>query len=661
MISSTSTSLAPPGTDLQASCGPLDNDTSGTGTSFHPTPIEPPRQRVSEARLAVVDDDPVVLRISEMPFSIPLPGELPSTASANERLAKSDAWLQQGRLRAARDECYALLGHEPDCPAVFLRIAEINAVLGAVSDARRQATALVKQLETDPDQYWLWRVYRLLAYLDKDPLPALLKVIDLRIQMEEIGEASSYAAYLIRLLSERGEFDEAMKYSTRVCELEPGSTGAALEHTVLLVKAGKPNEAIDLWERAADAGADIIIGRAALAPIMSMVDITEHWEMVAEVATAVRENGLPEPVNAYRGLAGAMDASPTLTAGIGLLLSLVNPAASATVLERTDFHDAPVAEAIGQVVLASVLTGQRRLTARADALRAAISVLQDLEVDRELPWNELLGWTPTVAGLSSRLAETLMDAGESNAAISVVEHIFESAPADEAIGIQLAEMYANNGTLGVALSVLDRLAAALGNMGRLPAMARVLRRMSDVAPDNIKVKSRLIDAFLKRGFVAEARAELLHRADLEQQADKTDAALESLQRAASLGWTIGLHEEAFAIFHRDLALDPRSLPPRHALVTLYLQAGRVEDAAAQQREIVDLALESKQPQEAIAALHQIIGITPGDTAAYHRLAETLAELGEYKQAERVYRRLAIVDPNESAATTKAEAMAALVE
>jgi hypothetical protein len=84
-----------------------------------------------------------------------------------------------------------------------------------------------------------------------------------------------------------------------------------------------------------------------------------------------------------------MDASPTLTAGIGLLLSLVNPAA--TVLERTDFHDAPVAEAIGQVVLASVLTGQRRLTARADALRAAISVLQDLEVDRELPWNELLG------------------------------------------------------------------------------------------------------------------------------------------------------------------------------------------------------------------------------------------------------------------------------
>lgn len=86
-----------------------------------------------------------------------------------------------------------------------------------------------------------------------------------------------------------------------------------------------------------------------------------------------------------------MDASPTLTAGIGLLLSLVNPAASATVLERTDFHDAPVAEAIGQVVLASVLTGQRRLTARADALRVAISVLQDLEVDRELPWNELLG------------------------------------------------------------------------------------------------------------------------------------------------------------------------------------------------------------------------------------------------------------------------------
>lgn len=659
MISSNPASLTPPGTDRESSLGSL--DTGDIEHSVHPTTVDPPRPVVSEAQLAIVDDDPVILRVSEMPFTIPLPGEPPSSPAAKERLAASDTWLQQGRLRAARDACYALLGHDPDHAAVFLRIAEINAVLGAVSDARRQATALVRQLEIGAGQTWLWRVYRLLAYLEQDPLPSLLKVIDLRIEIEEIGEASPYAAYLIRLLSERGEFDEAMKYSTRVCELEPGKTGAALEHTVLLVKAGKPNDAIDRWERAADAGADIIIGRAALAPIMSTVDAAEHWAMVAEVAAAVREDGLPEPVNAYRRIAGATDSSPTLTAGVGLLLSLVNPAAAGTVLEQTDFADTPVAGAIGHVVLSSVLTGPLKLDARADALRTAISSLQSLEENPDLPWNRLLGWTPTVANLSSRLAETLIDAGETKAAITVIERLFERAPADEELGIQLADMYTNSGKLGAALSVLDRLAAALGNTGRLPAMARVLRRMSDVAPDNIKVKSRLIDAFLKRGFVAEARAELLHRADLEQQADKTDAALESLQRAASLGWTIGLHEEAFAIFHRVLVLDPRSLPPRHALVTLYLQAGRVEEATAQQREIVDLALEAKQPQEAIAALHQIIGITPGDTAAYHRLAETLADLGEYKQAERVYRRLAVVDPEESAATTKAEAVAARVE
>lgn len=620
---------------------------------------------LADPDLAIVDDEPVALDISAMAFTIPLPGENALDPEARAGLQRSADLLRQGKIKGARDACYAAIALDANIPLVFLRLAEINAVLGARKDARIQAEALARTLQNDEDQSWLWRVHRLLAYLCDDPLPALRQVVDQRIQSDDIGDAAPYAAYLIRLLSERGHLDEAMDYSTRVCELEPSSTDAALEHTVLLVKAGLANDAIDRWERAAEAGADTIIGRAALAPIMSLVSESEHWAMVAEVASAVRERGDAEPVHTYRRIAAAMEPSPVLSAGTGLLLSLINPPEAARVLLHGAGASGPesqsVATSIRSVTLASVLTGQRHLQERAGALQTAIDSLHPGKDHDTIPWDGLFGWTPSLPDLSVQLAETLSDLGDAAGAITLLSEALRQSPANETLGVQLADAYVASGKLGAALSVLDQLSSALRDSGRLADMASVLRRMSQIAPNNPMVKSRLIDAFLHGGFVAEARAELLHRADLEQQAGHVVSAGESLERAATLGWTIGLQEEAFAIYDRVLELLPNELEPRHALVTLYLQAGRVDDAANQQRAIVNLALGANKPQEAIAALHQIIGITPDDTGAYHHLAELLAGLGEYKQAERVYRRLAVVDPAEPIAAAKAESMAALGE
>jgi Flp pilus assembly protein TadD len=87
--------------------------------------------------------------------------------------------------------------------------------------------------------------------------------------------------------------------------------------------------------------------------------------------------------------------------------------------------------------------------------------------------------------------------------------------------------------------------------------------------------------------------------------------------------------------------------------------GSVEKATEQLREVVRIALQMQDPDEAVAALHQIIGLAPAEASAYHKLGEVLTSLGEYAQAERVYRRLAAFTPDDPVLTAKQSALAAL--
>ncbi len=47
--------------------------------------------------------------------------------------------------------------------------------------------------------------------------------------------------------------------------------------------------------------------------------------------------------------------------------------------------------------------------------------------------------------------------------------------------------------------------------------------------------------------------------------------------------------------------------------------------------------------------------------AYYRLGELLSSMSEYRQAEKVYRRIVLMDPDDAVAQAKATAMASLKE
>lgn len=598
-----------------------------------------------------------------MIFTIPLPRQDEQTAEVRDILRQGDVELQEQKYTAAIDSCVQIIGLAPDYTPVYLRLAEIYTKQRFTRRARAQAEALVRLADASDNREDLWMVYRVILHASGGDTLSLKRLVELLIEAGRTEQASIYASRLVQILDAEGLEQEALAYSIRLCELNPGDTRAALENAVLRLKNNDRGGALDRWESAVAQGADPIVAKASIAALMTTMNEDDHWRMLADVIPAVRGRRDQTIVDAYARTAAMLPESATLLAGQGLLLTAIDNVDGRSLLTQAagGRSGAPMSRAAAAVALAWTLADEGRVDEYVAAVRTALKLLKDDSVANHPAWEGLFGRVPRFEDLSLELGEALLGRGDAAGAAEVLKEGHARSKQHGPICERLAEAYFKIGQLGSALTVLDELAVHYRSSGNLEAMAGVLRQMSQLAPNNIKVKSRLIDAYLQRGFVAEARAELIQRADLEERSGLIKDAVASLQRAADLSWTIGLAEETFTLYNRVIAMAPDDVGNRSALVNFYLQMGRLSDAAEHQRAVVDIALRNNHRHEAIAALHQVIGLTPDDTTAYYQLADLLASMGEYHQAEKVYRRLVLMNPTDPIAQAKATSMASLRE
>jgi tetratricopeptide (TPR) repeat protein len=596
-------------------------------------------------------------------FTIPLPHQEDLHAETLDLLKQSDIELREKKYDAAFDSCVQVISLSPDYTPIYLRLAEIYTRQRLIRRARAQAEALVRLADASDKRDDLWMVYRVILHASGGDTASLKRLVELLIEAGRTEQASIYASRLIQILDSEGLDQEALSYSIRLCELIPGDTRAALENAVLRLKNSDRGGALDRWESAVAMGADPIVAKASIAALTTTINEDDHWRMLAEVIPALRTRRDQTIIDAYVRTAAMLPESATLLAGHGLLLiANDNPDGRSLLMQAAGARSgAPISRASAAVALARTLAEDGRVDEYVAAVRTALKLLQDGAVANHPAWEGLVGRVPRFEDLSLELGEVLLARGDAAGAAEVLKEGHARSKHHGMICERLAEAHFKIGQLGSALTVLDELAVHYRSTGHLEAMAGVLRQMSQLAPNNIKVKSRLIDAYLQRGFVAEARAELIQRADLEERSGLIKDAVSSLQRAADLSWTIGLAEETFTLYSRVIAMAPDDVGNRSSLVNFYLQMGRLSDAAEHQRAVVDIALRNNHKHEAIAALHQVIGLTPDDTTAYYQLADLLASMGEYGQAEKVYRRLVLMNPSDPIAQAKATSMASLRE
>src|SRR5205085_5994696 len=110
-------------------------------------------------------------------------------------------------------------------------------------------------------------------------------------------------------------------------------------------------------------------------------------------------------------------------------------------------------------------------------------------------------------------------------------------------------------------------------------------------------------------------------------------------------WLMGKMEPAYELYDRIVRISPGDVEARQQLVNRYLMLGRVADAIEEQRTIAQICMQANNTKEAIAALHQVIGLSPEDSRAYFQLASILSNTNEHYQAYRLYQRILRLEPN----------------
>jgi tetratricopeptide (TPR) repeat protein len=243
------------------------------------------------------------------------------------------------------------------------------------------------------------------------------------------------------------------------------------------------------------------------------------------------------------------------------------------------------------------------------------------------------------------LADAYTLQGQTAEAIEALQAAKTHLPYNREIYTKLAELYFRKGQLGAALAAMEELVNHYQETFQTEKMLEALGYMARLAPNNIAVRRKLADSYLKRGMIDAGLAELDLLSNLQRKEGMIKDAVITLQRASDIYWTTGQFQQSFEIYDKILRMMPGDVDVRLQLINLYIQMGRLTDAVREQKTLAEICLAQNQTRLAEAALHQLIALAPQDPDGYYSLAQLLANDGKFDQAARLYGRLQRLEPH----------------
>lgn len=267
-------------------------------------------------------------------------------------------------------------------------------------------------------------------------------------------------------------------------------------------------------------------------------------------------------------------------------------------------------------------------------------------------------------------------------AIRAYERILEFEPRNKDILVRLGDIYAEEGYDDKACSVYFTLAQICEEDGLSDKVIGYLEKTLEFNPDheeartklidvynaalekdssNINVRNRLIDCLFRRGMYAEVAEHQMFLANIYIEKGNIDAAIDILRKLIEIE---PKHIEARRLLgdqYRRKDMRTEALAEYQEVVSLYHLQGSDEEAINFQRQLVEMFPETSDlryqvaltlrsqgnHQGAVAELQRLIDSDRNDIVALNYLAEEYASLGEWSEAENVYRRILGLDPGRS--------------
>jgi len=285
-------------------------------------------------------------------------------------------------------------------------------------------------------------------------------------------------------------------------------------------------------------------------------------------------------------------------------------------------------------------------------------------------------------------AQKLLNQGKVAQAIAEYQQILKYEPRDQVTLMTIGELYIRQGETFQAIEYFERLAQLFVSDGFLTKAIAVYKRISKLAPEEVRPLEKLADLYVQQGVMSEARplflqlAELhlknnkqpeaiallkklllaepdnlriqIRLADLYQAMGQSGEALEGYVSGAQRALARGDQAECERLADRALQINPKNLDAQIVKARSYLSAGNTTKAAEILERVpdldkggepaellLDIYQKSAKWDEATALALRIFSSDEKNFTATQKVTEGLLESGQGDRAMSVLSRIRI--------------------
>jgi tetratricopeptide (TPR) repeat protein len=560
----------------------------------------------------------------------------------------SEKYIEQGLVLAAVDACMEIIRLRPDYLPIHLRLGEIYEREGRPEEALSKYQLLIDTYMVRDEPRRAIDVYWRLIELSPDTINARLRLADLLRSSDRSVEAAEQLGIVAATYFRMGQTNKALEEYRRALQWAPDSATIHAQYGQGLLKLERYEAALSEFRQALELDQSDLLGIARMNMALALLgdQPTAIWQSLATLLEQLK--GKPELYSEvqseYRSVLLFAD-EPILHYILGIIQQQAGQHPSALM----EFEQAASMLAQDEdPILPQVLVHQ----AMADSyisLGQANEALEQLKLGQAVapatpPALEHGARFPFSTPLSQgdmvrRMAEAYAASDDLEGAEQALTEAKKHLPYDRAIYTKLADIYFRQGRLNEALAQLDELATYYENRQDLDKAIETLEYAAKLGPNSISNGGRLARLYIRRGFLDKGIDGLTRVAEQQRKAGQLKDAVASLQQIAEIHWTLGRQEETRVIYDKIIQIAPNDIDARQWLALMHTLAGRNADAIAEKKQIVRIFIQTRDYDNAIAELHQIIGLDRNDVDAYFQLGDALMRRQEYEQAYRIYGRL----------------------
>lgn len=557
----------------------------------------------------------------------------------------SERYIEQGCLDAALDACYEVMRLNLGYLPIHLRIGEIYERQYLPEEALIKYQALIDAFTVRGEAERAIDVYYRFISLSPDTVNARSRLGDLLKQAERVDEAVAQIVQLGNTYFRLGQTSRALEEYRRGIQWAPKHKEIRAQYGWALFKMGRYEAALSEFHKAADEDDPLAIAHINMALALLGEQPGAVWDSLAALLERL-DKGTPKERNEvqaeYRAALMAAD-DPLLHYILGIIQQHASQHSSALLeFEQTlallehDVHPVLSMVLVHQAMASGYIQIEQPEQA-IEQLRRAQAVANKEKTDPSIKHDFARALSP--GELVWYMAEAYAAGDDLPGAERALREALRLLPYNQNIYTKLADVCFRQGKLSEAIGSLDDLATYHENRQDLDKAIETLEYALKLAPSSISVGGRLARLYIRRGYPDKGVKALVRVAELERKEGQIKDAVASLQQAAEIRWMQGMHEETLAIYDRIVQIAPYDVEARQWRAIMYTLVGRTAEAIADKKEIVEILAKRNDLDNAIAELHQIIGLNSGDLEAYYMLGDMLLRRGEYNQALSLYTRM----------------------